>query len=70
MHESVCDRNVRRTGNVNICRRSKDQRRAINNFDHASAVSGRGATIFAALAATFFRVPAFIFIGGRHILPL
>lgn len=35
-----------------------------------SAVSGRGATIFAALAATFFRVPAFIFIGGRHILPL
>lgn len=27
------------------------------------AVSGHGATIFAALAATFFRVPAFIFIG-------
>lgn len=42
---SVCDRNVRRTGNVNICRRSKDQRRAINNFDRMhpplSAVSGR-----------------------------
>lgn len=36
---SVCDRNVRRTGNVNICRRSKDQRRAINNFDRASATA-------------------------------
>lgn len=36
---SVCDRNVRRTSNVNICRRSKDQRRAINNFDRASATA-------------------------------